>query len=221
MLAEVEVAFAIADLAGFTALTETHGNHFAAWLIARYVEMVHASLAQGARLAERVGDAVLIVAVNPASATRTAVALRQAVEREPRFPSLRIGVHAGRVVEVAGAYFGTPLNLTARLAAYAEPGQILCTEEIVRGAVDVEGVQFRSLGPVALKNIARPVHVLEVGPRPASGDDIAFDPVCRMRIDPRSAPASVVHGGLPQYFCSSACARLFLARVAADPRTAP
>jgi class 3 adenylate cyclase/YHS domain-containing protein len=220
-LTEVDVAFVIADLAGFTALTETHGNRFAAGLITRYVEIARAALAEGARLAERVGDAVLVVATHPGPAVRTALALRESVEREPLFPSLRVGVHAGRVVALAGAYFGTPLNLTARLAAHAEPGQILCTEEIARGAIDVEGTEFRSLGAVVLKNIARPVHVLEIGPRAPAAADAALDPVCRMRIDPRSAPAAVVHDGVPHYFCSPACAQLFVARLAPDATGGP
>jgi class 3 adenylate cyclase/YHS domain-containing protein len=214
VLTEVDITFVIADLAGFTALTETHGSHFAARLITRYVALARAALAPGARLAERVGDAVLVVASRPASAVRTALALREAVEREPLFPTLRVGVHGGRVVEAAGAYFGTPLNLTARLAAHAQPGQILCTEAITREALDVEGVEFRTLGSVALKNIARPVHVLEIAPRVSRGEAATFDPICRMRVDPDTAPAALAEGGTAYYFCSAGCAQLFLARVA-------
>ena len=66
----------IADLAGFTALTEIHGGRYAAWVISRYLTLVRATLDPAARLAERVGDAVLIVAPEAMSAVRTAVDLR-------------------------------------------------------------------------------------------------------------------------------------------------
>jgi class 3 adenylate cyclase/YHS domain-containing protein len=216
---DVEVSFVIADLAGFTALTETHGSRFAARLITRYVEIARATLAPGARLLERVGDAVLIVSAHASPSVRTALALREAVEREPLFPGLRVGVHGGPVVEAAGAYFGTPLNLAARLAAHAEPGQILCTEEIARGAMDVEGIEFRMLGLATLKNIAKPVRLLEISARVSRGADRAVDPVCRMRVDVRTAAASVVHEQAPYFFCSPACAELFLERASLDRRS--
>jgi hypothetical protein len=124
--------------------------------------IVRAALHPAARLAERVGDAILIVAPGAASAVKTAVDLREAPEREPLFPLLRLGVHGGPVVELDGSYFGTPLNLTARLAAHATAGQILCTESIATAASHLEGVEFRSLGPVSLKNILAPVSIFEV-----------------------------------------------------------
>ena len=93
---EIDVTFLIADLAGFTALTETHGSLHAAHVVTRFVELVRATLPPGTRLVERVGDAVLIVAEATTPAMRAAVALRDAAEREPRFPLLRIGVHGGR-----------------------------------------------------------------------------------------------------------------------------
>ena len=156
------MTFLIADLAGFTALTEIHGSRYAAWVISRYLALVRAALHPAARLAERVGDAVLIVAPEAASAVRTAVDLRAATERESLFPLLRLGVHGGPVVELEGSYFGTPLNLTARLATHAAPGQILCTEAVASAASGLEGVEFRSLGLVTLKNILAPVSIFEV-----------------------------------------------------------
>jgi class 3 adenylate cyclase len=85
---EVNGTFLIADLAGFTALTETHGNLHAAHVVTRFVELVGATLQPGTRLAERVGDAVLIVAEDPTAAVRTAIMLRDVAEREALFPLL-------------------------------------------------------------------------------------------------------------------------------------
>jgi adenylate cyclase len=206
---EIEVTFVIADLAGFTALTETHGSLHALRVVTRYVEMVREALQPGARLAERVGDAVLIVADDAACAVRTAVSLREAADHEPLFPRVRVGIHGGPVIELDGSYFGTPLNLTARLAGHARPGQILCTDRIASTAGALEEVKFRSLGPVRLKNIAHPVDVVEIVPARRPSGTPCVDPVCHMQVSRKAAAARLRLGGRTYYFCSLACAKAF------------
>ena len=151
---EVEVAFLMADLSGFTALTEIHGDMHAAIVAMRYVEIAQSALDSRARLVERVGDQVLIVAPDGAGAVRTAMSVFEAVEREPLFPSLRAGIHGGRVVEQDGRYFGMALNLTARVTAHARAGQTLCTEPIAASAHDLEEAKMHDVGLVRFKNIA-------------------------------------------------------------------
>ena len=215
-LTERDVTFLIADLAGFTALTEIHGRRHAAWVVTRYVAIVRAALDPAARLAERAGDAVLIVAPEAPSAVRTAVDLRAATERESLFPLLRLGIHGGPVVELNGSYFGTPLNLTARLTAYAAPGQILCTEAVASAASGLEGVEFRDLGLVTLKNIVAPVSIFEVVATSRHLGSDLVDPVCQMRVDPLTAASQLAHGGQTYLFCSPECARAFAAQVGAS-----
>ena len=206
---EIDVTFLIADLAGFTALTETHGNLHAAHVVTRFVELVRATLQPETRLVERVGDAILIVAEGTTPAVRTAIALRDAAEREPLFPLLRIGVHGGPVVQLGGSYFGTALNLTARLAGYARPDQILCTERIAQSAGDLPDVEFRALGAVRLKNIAAPVPIFQARPAHRRRAAVLVDPVCQMRVAAKRAPARLPFGGRTYLFCSLACARAF------------
>jgi adenylate cyclase len=49
---EVDVVFLIADLSGYTALTEAHGGVEAAKVVVRYVELARSALAADARLVE-------------------------------------------------------------------------------------------------------------------------------------------------------------------------
>lgn len=180
--------------------------------ITRYSEIVRNALPAGARLAERVGDAVLIVALTAAVAVKTAVALREATERERLFPLLRIGIHGGRVVELDGSYFGTPLNLTARLAAQAAPGQILCTESVATIAGALDRVEFRSRGATRLKNILTPVSIFEVVTPDRRAADEPIDPVCQMRVEPAAAASQIVYNGRTLVFCSPECAHAFAIR---------
>ena len=207
---EVEVAFLMADLSGFTALTETHGDMHAATVAMRYVEIAQSALDPRARLVERVGDQVLIVAPDGDGAVRTAMRVFAAIEREPLFPRLRAGIHGGRVVEQDGRYFGTALNLTARLTAHARAGQILCTELIAAAAHDLGGSEIQDIGLVRFKNIADPVRVFEVLRRQQRA--VLTDPVCRMQVREQDAPARLPFGGMTYYFCSFACAETFAER---------
>ena len=58
-LIERNLTFLIADLAGFTALTDIHGSRYAAWVITRYLALVQSALHPAARLAKRAGLPVL------------------------------------------------------------------------------------------------------------------------------------------------------------------
>lgn len=209
---EVEVVFLIADLSGYTALTEVHGDAHAAEAVTRYGEIARAALQPGTRLVDRVGDEVLIMAPDAPTAVRTAVELHAAVEREPLFPTLRSGMHAGTAVVHGNGYVGGSVNLTARVAAHARGGQILCTERVKALASDLEGIEYQALGAIRFKNVTDPVAVFEVVAGRASREVTTIDPVCRMQVRPNSAPARLPFGGTTYYFCSFECARAFAER---------
>lgn len=206
------MVFLIADLAGYTALTEAMGDMEAAKVIARYVELVDGVLRPGTRMLERVGDEVLIVGDEVASTLRTARDLHAAVECEPLFPAVRAGLHAGRVLEQDGKYFGAVLNLAARVASHAAAGQILCTETVARQADGLEDIQCREVGLVRFRNIVEPVRVFEVIAGLGCGQTTVVDPVCRMHVSPETAPARQPFGETTYYFCSIGCARAFAER---------
>jgi class 3 adenylate cyclase len=204
---ERTVAFVLADLAGYVALTEAHGNAGAAEVIERFVAVTHASLAPGARLVERTGDQVVVAADDPRAALETALRLTAGAAREPLFPLIRVAVHAGPVLERAGAYFGAALNIAARVAAHAQPGQILCTDALAGTGRELPGVEVRPLGPVALRHVVEPVALFELTTGPATPP--AIDLVCFMQLAPESAAASVRLGDVVYYFCSESCAAAF------------
>jgi class 3 adenylate cyclase/YHS domain-containing protein len=203
---EVERAFVFADLCGYTALTEAHGNQHAADVVERFLALATSTLGPGASILERVGDEVVIVADDAAVAVAIALALRAAVAREPLFPLVRAAVHAGGVVERVGGYVGAALNITARVAALTAPGQIVCTEPVARAA-PLAGVAYRALGDARLKNIHTPVALFEVV---AAATDVPhIDPVCRMQVT--ADAASVTWQGRAYHFCSEACLAAFRA----------
>jgi YHS domain-containing protein len=117
-------------------------------------------------------------------------------------------------VERSGDYFGATVNLAARVAAYAHADQILCTKTILEGIQSLAMAEIHSVGNVSFKNVAQPVAIFEIEDAKLSSHSHEIDPVCRMALDPNTAPAKLPLGKQLYYFCSFECAQKF----ALDPK---
>lgn len=151
----------------------------------------------------------MIVASQPASAVITALRLVAAVQVEPGFPAVRAGLHLGPCLERSGDYFGATVNIAARVTAYARSGQILCTEPVAEAVRNLSIAAVQPAGTERFKNVSYLITLFEIhGPhRPTGAEE--FDPVCRMRLDPVSAPARLPYGDRLYHFCSFNCAQKF------------
>jgi adenylate cyclase len=79
------------------------------------------------------------------------------VERVPGggLPPAHVGIAAGPIIARDGDYFGRTVNMAARIAAYAGPGQVLVTDEVV--AEGPAHVSFEEMGEVLLKGMSKPL----------------------------------------------------------------
>ena len=150
---------------------------------------------------------MLIVSDDPRGALATAVHLRDAANREPLFLGVRIGIDSGAAVEQDGRYFGSALNIAARVAAHARGGQILCTAQVAAVVSDVSDMRCVALGTVRFKNVSEPVEVFEVVSEQHTST--VADPVCHMHVEAAAAAARQPFNGTTYYFCSSQCAEAF------------
>jgi adenylate cyclase len=62
------------------------------------------------------------------------------------------------VVFQEGDYFGRTVNLAARIAEYARPGEVLVSQEVV-DAADGAPVSFAEIGPVELKGVPETIRL--------------------------------------------------------------
>ncbi|MEX2556080.1 MAG: adenylate/guanylate cyclase domain-containing protein [Actinomycetota bacterium] len=206
-----EATFLFADLSGFTALTEAHGDLDAAQIAKRFSALTKNALAGDARLVKTIGDEVMIVASTPREGASTALALARAVKAESLFPAVRAGLHHGPAVEQDSDFFGAAVNLAARVAGHARSGQILCTDTVASN-IPGSGIETIAAGLGHFKNISEPVRLFEiVDPQHRDGaSDV--DPVCQMRIASGTAQGQLVYAGRTWLFCSFDCARTFAER---------
>ncbi|HEY6710136.1 MAG TPA: adenylate/guanylate cyclase domain-containing protein [Actinomycetota bacterium] len=148
------------DLVGYTRLTEERGDQAAAELAGRLAELVgHTAREHGGLPVKWLGDGVMVYFREPAAAVRAAL---QMVERlsAAGLPPAHVGVAAGPVVAQGGDYFGRTVNLAARIAAHAGPGQVLVSASVAEAGLPA-GVALAEAGEVRLKGFARPVRLLE------------------------------------------------------------
>ncbi|MBA3672275.1 MAG: hypothetical protein H0W68_09670 [Gemmatimonadaceae bacterium] len=81
----VEYTFVFADLAGYTAMTEAHGDDDAAQIATRFHEPARACLPAETRLVKTIRDAVMLVSPSIKDAIATTPRSNARSRRSPRF----------------------------------------------------------------------------------------------------------------------------------------
>ena len=203
------MAILMADLSGFTAMTEMHGPQSAIDTVNRYLKLAETSMYGSSRLLERVGDQLVIVSSDSNDLAITALRLMEFAALEDNFLPLHAGLHFGSIIEDAGSFFGSAMNITSRIAAKAKNGSILCSTDFVESTNSNSLFYFRMNGQMKLKNILHPVSLLELLPvRKYQLINRAIDPVCLMQVD-ESTSYSYSYAGSENSFCSDECLQLF------------
>jgi len=204
---EKNIAILMADLSGYTALTETHGSIAAADIIDKYIGIVENCLVGDCRVHERTGDELMIVSDSPDFLLATALMIGKNTSNEENFLQVHGGLHYGKVLQRGNSYFGTTLNLTSRIASKANAGTYWCSEEFISALSDKSVCGFTSKENHAFKNISKEKEVFEL----CIGEMKPFyiDPVCRMMIlDHKNAIPHPTDGD--RYFCSADCLDIYI-----------
>ena len=206
-----EATFLFADIAGFTALTEAHGDEDAAELAAEFCRDVRRLLPEyGGEHVKNIGDAIMLRIPEPAAAVRLGLRITHELMSAHGSPSVRVGLHHGPAVGREGDYFGAAVNLAARVSGEASANDVLMTAGTAARAGDLPDVVYEPRGRRQLRHIQEPVElVAAIGAGEPNGRELALDPVCRMAVDPDHAAGRLVHRGETHWFCSLECAASF------------
>ena len=206
----VEATFCFIDIAGYTALTDTHGGLAAADLVDEFRELLREHVESLGKLQELIGDCAFVVFPGPSAAMEALGALYESIADRENFPVVRAGLHHGTVVVRGNRYFGTTVNLAARVAAQATGGHIVCTAAVAKmlGEAEIPGIEIAHRGLVTLRNLAQPVDLYDVVLSSALRE-YAIDPVCKMQVDKTRAAGDLHYNQKTYWFCSLLCVEHF------------
>ena len=207
---DIEATFCFIDIAGYTALTETHGGTAAADLVDEFRELLRSYIEPYGKLQELIGDCAFVVFSGPVVAIKALGGLYESIADRDHFPVVRAGLHHGSVVIRGDRYFGTTVNLAARVAAQATGGHIVCTASVadVLGQAEIPGMEITHRGLVSLRNLPQPVDLYDVV-LAGSAREYAIDPVCKMQVDKTHAAGDLHYERKTYWFCSLHCVERF------------
>jgi len=141
-----ELAIMFSDIVEFSTWALQAGDASALQLL-REVDLALVSVidAGGGAVVKRLGDGLMATfplaqpALDAAHAGHAAVAH---IDVDGHTPRLRTGIHVGRPRRLGGDYFGVDVNVAARVAAAAGPGEVLISD-IVRERIDPDRISTR------------------------------------------------------------------------------
>jgi class 3 adenylate cyclase len=146
------------DLTGYTKMTEERGDELAARSAAELAALVEdVSIRRRGRPIRWLGDGGMFHFRDPADAVLAALDMVDGAA-EGGLPPTHIGVHTGPVIFQDGDVYGRTVNLTARISAQAQAGEVLVsarTAELVAGAPAV----LEPAITVELKGVPEPVEL--------------------------------------------------------------
>jgi len=204
--------FLFADLAGFTALTEAHGDEQAAALAADFWGCVRELLPEyDGEEVKTIGDAVMLRCEEPGAAVRLGLRIVDEVRARPPFPIVRVGMHTGRAIERDGDWLGAAVNLAARVAGAAGGDEVLLTDATRDAAGQLDGIELHQRGRQRFKNVKQPIAVYQAVGEGEKKEGLPIDPVCRMAVETGQAAGSLIHEGREYHFCSMECVQAFAA----------
>jgi class 3 adenylate cyclase len=152
------------DLVGFTAVSATMPPA----VLLDFMRTFHSQAfdvvtIRGGRVVKHIGDEIMFTVGNPVSACDIALSLIESFDVGDA--RSRAGVAHGSVVARHGDYYGTVVNLAARLVDTAVPGEVLADTGVAAAvspvAADV-GFTVEPAGRRLLKGFADPVRVVSV-----------------------------------------------------------
>ncbi|MGL4576420.1 MAG: adenylate/guanylate cyclase domain-containing protein [Burkholderiaceae bacterium] len=123
----------------------------------------------GGRLVKSLGDGMMLEFMEPRPAVQCALAMqaRLAKLNEPLSADermdARIGIHAADVIVEQEDIYGAGVNLAARVATLAGPGEIVVTPAVRDQVVDGLDAQTEDLGECYFKHVALPVRTYRIG----------------------------------------------------------
>lgn len=156
------------DMVGFTLLTQRQED-IALKLLEEHRKILRPVFeTYKGRVVKTIGDAFLAEFESALNATNCAVEIQRILHdlnlarSEHNKMLVRIGIHAGDVVQREGDLYGDAVNIASRVEPLAAPGGICITEQVYLEVRNKIPYQITKLSPQSLKNISYPMEIYEI-----------------------------------------------------------
>jgi class 3 adenylate cyclase len=163
-LIQVRRTFLFTDIVGSTNLAEAMGNDAWGRLLRWHDDTLRALFARsGGRIVNSTGDGFFVAFDSAPEAIACAIAIQRALAEHRSSsgfaPAVRIGIHAADATQRGDDFSGLGVHVAARVAALAEGGQILISEDALTEAPDVAAPDVREVG---IRGVSAPLRVATV-----------------------------------------------------------
>ena len=152
------------DIVGSTDMTQRLGDDVAMTILELHNRIVRAALSDaGGREVKHTGDGIMAVFFSAAAAVRCGIKMQNDLsqyrrEHPDKQLQVRIGVASGEPIEHENDFFGSAVQLAARLCAHAAPEQILMSNAVAELCIG-KALPLKDFGSVELKGFDEPVRV--------------------------------------------------------------
>jgi adenylate cyclase len=151
---KVDVAILFTDLVGFSSWSLKAGDDAALRLLREVSAAIEPPIVERrGEVVKRLGDGLMAAFWDAPSAVDAAFVAGKriaSIEVDDYRPRLRTGIHLGRPRRLGGDYLGVDVNIAARLAEAAKPGEILVSgralETLDPGAAEAKRRRFSAKG---------------------------------------------------------------------------
>lgn len=160
-------AILFADISGSTKLYDTLGDTQAKKMVDECIALMRAVVAQyGGRVIKTIGDEVMCVLPDADSGCLAATDMQLKIMALPVVATvkraIRVGFHAGPVIEENNDVFGDTVNLAARMAGLAKALQIITTQATVDRLTPLLRSSSRKIAALSVKGKGDDVEVCEI-----------------------------------------------------------
>ncbi len=155
--ANAEVTCVFTDLVGFSDWSLEAGDDATLRLLRRVARVAEPPLLDaGGHIVKRMGDGIMAVFTDPATAVRATIAALTAVttvEVDGYTPRMRAGIHTGRPQRIGADWLGVDVNIAARVMQRATRGGLIISQATLER---ISPQDLESLG-VTVKRVRRQV----------------------------------------------------------------
>jgi adenylate cyclase len=154
------VTVGFVDIVGFTRLGEDVEPEHLGAVVRGFERAVAEAVEAPVRLVKTIGDAAMLVAPDARPVVDAVLGLVDRSREDDGSPMLRGGIASGEGLPRAGDWYGRPVNLAARLTAFARRGTVVTSTEVRESAGD--GYDWSAAGSRRFKGVRGTVEVFRV-----------------------------------------------------------